>query len=58
VTDLAQVYRPTPKENRPKREIDAARDIEEATGLKPGMIAVRPNRPPRLSKPNNGVEGR
>ena len=31
VIDVIQVYRPTPKGNVPKREVDAAKDIEAAT---------------------------
>jgi len=36
------VYRPTPAGNMPKREVDAANDIEQATGIKPTMVPVRP----------------
>ena len=39
---IVQVYRPTPKGNIPKRELDAAQDIENATGTKPTMVPVRP----------------
>jgi RHS repeat-associated protein len=42
ITDVTQVYRPTPAGNIPKREVDAARDIENATGVKPTMVPVRP----------------
>lgn len=61
VTDVVQVYRPTPKGNIPKREIEAARDIEKATGVKPRMVPVRPQRPPQPPKPPklpNELEGR
>ena len=40
--EIVQVYRPTPAGNIPKREVDAASDIEEATGVKPTMVPVRP----------------
>jgi hypothetical protein len=53
ITDVTQVYRPTPAGNIPKREVDAARDIENATGVKPTMVPVRPVTPP---KPNSEVE--
>jgi hypothetical protein len=39
--EIVQVYRPTPRGNIPKREVDAARDIENATGIKPTMVPVR-----------------
>jgi RHS repeat-associated protein len=51
--EIVQVYRPTPAGNVPKREKDAAADIERATGVKPTMVPVRPV-PPK--KP--GEEGR
>jgi RHS repeat-associated protein len=41
-TEIVQVYRPTPAGNIPKREVDAARDIENATEVKPTMVPVRP----------------
>jgi len=41
-TEIVQVYRPTPAGNIPKREVDAARDIENATGIRPTMVPVRP----------------
>ena len=53
ITDVVQVYRPTPGGNVPKREVDAARDIEKATGVKPRMVPVRPQntpKPPKLPK--------
>jgi RHS repeat-associated protein len=40
--EIVQVYRPTPAGNIPKRERDAATDIENATGVKPTMVPVRP----------------
>jgi hypothetical protein len=40
--EIVQVYRPTPAGNIPKREVDAARDIEDATGVKPTMKPVQP----------------
>jgi len=46
VVDCCQIYRPTPAGNIPKREVDAARDIEKATGVKPRMVPVRPVKKP------------
>jgi hypothetical protein len=43
--EIVQVYRPTPAGNVPKREQDAAADIERATGVKPTMVPVRPTPP-------------
>jgi RHS repeat-associated protein len=40
--EIVQVIRPTPAGNIPKREKDAAADIEKATGVKPVMVPVRP----------------
>jgi hypothetical protein len=40
--EIVQVYRPTKGGNIPKREVDAARDIKNATGIKPRMVPVRP----------------
>jgi RHS repeat-associated protein len=40
--EIVQVYRPTPAGNVPKREVDAANDIQNATGVKPTMVPVRP----------------
>jgi RHS repeat-associated protein len=40
--EIVQVYRPTPAGNIPKREQDAAADIQNATGVKPTMVPVRP----------------
>jgi RHS repeat-associated protein len=40
--EIVQVYRPTPAGNIPKRERDAAKDIQNATGVKPTMVPVRP----------------
>ncbi len=48
--EIAQVYRPTPAGNIPKREKDAAADIERATGIKPTMVPVRPVKPPKEQK--------
>jgi len=45
--EVVQVYRPTPAGNIPKREQEAARDIHNATGVKPTMVPVRPVRPPK-----------
>lgn len=44
-TEIVQVYRPTRAGNIPKREVDAAADIERATGIKPVMVPVRPVTP-------------
>lgn len=46
VTEVTQVYRPTKGGNIPKREVDAANDIQNATGVKPNMVPVRPVKPP------------
>jgi len=46
VTQVTQVYRPTPAGNIPKREKQAAADIEKATGVKRKMESVRPVKPP------------
>jgi len=43
--EIVQVYRPTPAGNIPKREVDAANDIGNATGIKPTMVPVRPAKP-------------
>ncbi len=40
--EVVQVYRPTPAGNIPKREQEAARDIQGATGTAPTMVPVRP----------------
>ena len=45
--EIVQVYRPTPAGNIPKREVDAARDIEDATGVKPTMKPVQPQPQPQ-----------
>ncbi len=50
--EIVQVYRPTPAGNIPKREKTAAADIENATGVKPTMVPVRPLKPPQPPKPN------
>lgn len=42
VPQIVQVYRPTKGGNVPKREVDAANDIQKATGIKPTMVPVRP----------------
>jgi len=47
--EIVQVYRPTPAGNVPKREKDAAADIERATGVKPTMVPVRPLPAPKKS---------
>jgi hypothetical protein len=39
---IVQVIRPTKAGNVPKREKDAAQDIQNATGVKPELIPVRP----------------
>jgi len=44
--EIVQVYRPTPAGNIPKREKDAAADIQNATGVTPTMAPVRPVTPP------------
>jgi hypothetical protein len=36
------MYRPTPPGKIPKREKEAREDIENATGVKPKMVPVRP----------------
>jgi hypothetical protein len=48
--EIVQVYRPTPAGNIPKREKDAARDIQNATGTAPTMVPVRPVTPPEPVK--------
>jgi RHS repeat-associated protein len=42
VTAVTQVIRPTPAGNVPLREQKAAQDIENATGVKPKLVPVRP----------------
>jgi len=42
VVEAVQVYRPTPTGQIPACEVRAARDIENATGVKPQMVPVRP----------------
>jgi RHS repeat-associated protein len=51
--EVVQVYRPTAAGNIPKRERDAAADIENETGVKPTMVPVRPLKkcPPSSSCP-------
>jgi hypothetical protein len=39
---IVQVIRPTPAGNVPKREQEAAQDIQNATGVKPQLVPVRP----------------
>ncbi|HET9182935.1 MAG TPA: RHS repeat-associated core domain-containing protein [Candidatus Angelobacter sp.] len=39
---IVQVIRPTPAGNAPQREKQAAQDIENATGVKPELVPVRP----------------
>ncbi len=39
---IVQVIRPTKAGNVPKREKDAAQDIQNATGVKPELVPVRP----------------
>jgi hypothetical protein len=53
-TEIVQVYRPTPAGNIPKRERDAARDIQGSTGIAPTMVPVRPVKPipPTPQQPN------
>jgi len=41
-TAVTQVIRPTPAGNVPLREQKAAQDIENATGVKPKLVPVRP----------------
>jgi RHS repeat-associated protein len=41
-TAVTQVIRPTPAGNIPLREQKAAQDIENATGVKPKLVPVRP----------------
>jgi RHS repeat-associated protein len=41
-TAVTQVIRPTPAGNVPLREKKAAQDIENATGVKPKLVPVRP----------------
>ena len=50
--EIVQVYRPTPAGNIPKREQTAAADIENATGVKPTMVPVRPLTPPKPDPEN------
>jgi hypothetical protein len=51
--EIVQVYRPTPAGNIPKREQTAARDIQNATGVKPTMVPVRPLKPSPQPNPEN-----
>ena len=53
--EIVQVYRPTPAGNIPKRERDAAADIQGATGVKPTMVPVRPLPPPKPPCPTGGA---
>jgi len=46
--EIVQVYRPTPAGNIPKREQDAAADIQRATGIRPTMVPVRTPAPPPI----------
>jgi RHS repeat-associated protein len=39
---IVQVIRPTPAGNVPKREQQAAQDLQNATGVKPELVPVRP----------------
>jgi hypothetical protein len=39
---IVQAIRPTKAGNIPKREKDAAQDIQNATGVKPQLVPVRP----------------
>jgi len=45
---IVQVYRPTKTGRIPKREQEAAQDIQNATGIAPTMVPVRPLPPPPL----------
>ena len=45
--EIVQVYRPTPAGNIPKREKQAAADIQGATGVEPTMVPVRALPPPK-----------
>jgi len=56
VTEVVQVYRPTPAGNIPKREKEAAQDIQNATGVTPTMVPVRPQTQPG-NAPANEIEG-
>ena len=51
VGEVVQVIRPNKGGSTPKREKDAARDIEQATGQKPQLVPVRPYKPPPPPKP-------
>jgi hypothetical protein len=42
VTEARQVIRPNKNGTPPAREVRAAKDIENATGVKPKMVPVRP----------------
>jgi hypothetical protein len=42
VTEATQVVRPNKNGTPPAREVRAARDIENATGVKPKLVPVRP----------------
>src|SRR5438552_15719165 len=42
VGKIVQVIRPTPAGNVPKREQQAAQDLQKATGVKPELVPVRP----------------
>jgi hypothetical protein len=51
VEAVTQVIRPTPAGNVPKREQEAAKDIQNATGVTPTLVPVRPVTPPPPPKP-------
>jgi len=42
MTDAVQVIRPNKDGSVPAREVRAAKDIENASGVKPKMVPVRP----------------
>jgi RHS repeat-associated protein len=45
VTEATQVIRPNKNGTAPAREVRAAKDIEQATGVKPKLVPVRPLKP-------------
>lgn len=52
VTEVTQVIRPNKDGTAPAREVRAAKDIQNATGVKPNLVPVRPVTPP-VPKPEN-----
>jgi hypothetical protein len=42
IVDCCQVIRPNKNGTPPKREVDAANDIQNATGVRPRFVPVKP----------------